>query len=175
VGGGVEVALDLETAEVASPVGTWALAVGPLGLCRLTAGEDWDAISLTLARRFGNPVHLREVVDPGGAVSALHAYFAGDLRALDALAVDPGGTEFQRQVWAELRRIAPGRTTSYGKLATAIGRPAAMRAVGAANGANPVAVVIPCHRVIGKNGALTGYGGGLPRKAWLLRHEGALF
>jgi len=88
--------------------------------------------------------------------------------------VDPGGTEFQRTVWSALRTIPVGATRTYGQLAASIGRPTAPRAVGLANGRNPVAIVIPCHRVIGSNAALTGYGGGLPRKQWLLRHEGAL-
>jgi len=85
--------------------------------------------------------------------------------------VETGGTPFQQEVWRSLRAIPCGTTTSYGKLAAQIGRPAAVRAVGLANGANPVAVVIPCHRVIGSNGSLTGYGGGLERKRWLLDHE----
>ena len=175
VKGSIGVTVHLETAEVTSPLGTWALVASPEGLCRLSFEADWDAVSLKLTRRFGGPVSLRDAKDPAGAVGALRSYFAGELRAIDALPVDPGGTDFQREVWAALRRIRPGRTTSYGELAARIGRPAAVRAVGAATGANPVAVVIPCHRVIGKDGSLTGYGGGLPTKAWLLRHEGALF
>jgi methylated-DNA-[protein]-cysteine S-methyltransferase len=90
---------------------------------------------------------------------------------IDTLPVETGGTPFQREVWHALREIPCGTTTSYGKLAELIGRPAAMRAVGLANGANPVAVVVPCHRVIGANGSLTGYGGGIERKRWLLDHE----
>jgi methylated-DNA-[protein]-cysteine S-methyltransferase len=101
----------------------------------------------------------------------LAAYFAGDLFAVDAIETRTGGTPFQRAVWSALRPIPPGTTVSYGELARAIGRPAASRAVGAANGANPIAIVVPCHRVIGANRTLTGYGGGLARKAWLLEHE----
>src|SRR5208283_2077845 len=97
--------------------------------------------------------------------------FAGDLRVLDLLPVETGGTAFQRQVWQSLREIPCGTTVSYGQLAERIGRPSAVRAVGLANGANPVAVVVPCHRVIGSNGSLTGYGGGIERKRWLLNHE----
>jgi methylated-DNA-[protein]-cysteine S-methyltransferase len=105
-------------------------------------------------------------------VDALRAYFAGDLHALDTIAVDPlGGTPFQRRVWLALRSIPAGTTVSYQMLARRIRAPKAMRAVGAANGANPVPIVLPCHRVIGADGSLTGYGGGLPRKRWLLRHE----
>ena len=165
----------LEAAEVGSPLGRWAVVVGPAGICRLSIAADWLEVTRGLARRFGAELRLRDAKDPQGVVGALGAYFAGELRAIDALPVDPGGTDFQRAVWAELRRIPPGRTRSYAELAAAIARPAAVRAVGAANGANPVALVIPCHRVIGKSGSLTGYGGGLPAKAWLLRHEGALF
>lgn len=104
----------------------------------------------------------------------LAAYFAGDLSAIEALDVATGGTPFQRSVWAALREIPAGQTISYGKLATQIGRAKAVRAVGLANGSNPVGIVVPCHRVIGADNSLTGYGGGLERKLWLLRHEGAL-
>jgi O-6-methylguanine DNA methyltransferase len=166
--------MHLDTAEVASPIGPWSLAATPRGLCLLHGGADWDAVGETLARRFG-PVSLADAEDPCGAVSRLRAYFAGDLNAIDDVPVDTGGTEFQRAVWGALRRIPVGRTVAYSELAARIGRPRTTRAVGAANGANPVAVVIPCHRVIGRNGSLIGYGGGLERKAWLLRHEGVLF
>jgi methylated-DNA-[protein]-cysteine S-methyltransferase len=105
------------------------------------------------------------------ARDGVEAYFAGDLTAIDRLPVANGGTDFQRQVWAALRTIPAGQTCSYGQLAAAIDRPKAMRALGLANGANPIGIVVPCHRVIGANAALTGYGSGLPRKAWLLAHE----
>jgi methylated-DNA-[protein]-cysteine S-methyltransferase len=107
------------------------------------------------------------------ARAAIEAYFAGELSATGALPVHTGGTVFQREVWAALRAIPLGETTTYGRLAATIGRPNAVRAVGLANGANPVAIVVPCHRVIGSNASLTGYGGGLERKRWLLEHEGA--
>jgi methylated-DNA-[protein]-cysteine S-methyltransferase len=117
---------------------------------------------------------VHEHPDPGGAVSALTAYFAGDLHALDRLAVDPMGTPFQLRVWNALRSIGAGRTASYKEIASAIGAPTAVRAVGAANGANPIAIVVPCHRIIGAGGSLVGYGGGIERKRWLLEHEGVL-
>jgi methylated-DNA-[protein]-cysteine S-methyltransferase len=107
--------------------------------------------------------------------AALEAYFAGDLRAIDGIPVETRGTPFQREVWAALRRIPAGDTMSYGALAAHIDRRSAVRAVGRANGANPVGVVVPCHRVIGADTSLTGYGGGIERKRWLLRHEGATF
>jgi O-6-methylguanine DNA methyltransferase len=111
---------------------------------------------------------------PSALADALAGYFAGDLAALDALPVAPAGSDFQHRVWALLRSIPPGATRSYGDLARQLGQPGAARAVGLANGANPIAIVIPCHRVIGANGTLTGYAAGMARKAWLLRHEGVL-
>jgi methylated-DNA-[protein]-cysteine S-methyltransferase len=103
----------------------------------------------------------------------LAAYFAGELAALRSIPWMIGGTAFQRQVWNALVEIPLGEATSYARLAERIGRPSAVRAVGLANGANPIALVVPCHRVIGTGGALTGYGGGIERKRWLLTHEGA--
>jgi methylated-DNA-[protein]-cysteine S-methyltransferase len=117
---------------------------------------------------------VHEHDDPGGAATALRAYFAGDLPALDRLTVDPMGTPFQIRVWNALRSVGVGRTASYTEIARAIGAPTATRAVGAANGANPIAIVVPCHRIIGAAGSLVGYGGGLERKRWLLEHEGVL-
>ena len=103
---------------------------------------------------------------------AISDYFSGDLCAINSVSVTTGGTSFQREVWAALRTIQAGPTLSYGALARQLGRPKSVRAVGSANGANPVAIVIPCHRVIGTDGSLSGYGGGLSRKRWLLIHEG---
>ncbi len=101
----------------------------------------------------------------------IQAYFDGDLTVLDRVPVRTGGTAFQNLVWAALRQIPAAMTTTYGRLAAQIGRPKACRAVGLANGANPVSIVVPCHRVIGADASLTGYGGGLDRKRWLLDHE----
>jgi methylated-DNA-[protein]-cysteine S-methyltransferase len=105
------------------------------------------------------------------AIRSLDRYFQGDLAAIDSLPVKTAGTPFQREVWRALRTIPCGTTTTYAKLAQQIGRPKSCRAVGLANGSNPVGVVVPCHRVIGSNGALTGYGAGIERKSWLLKHE----
>ncbi len=102
---------------------------------------------------------------------ALEAYFEGELAAIDAIRTQTAGTDFQRKVWAALRAIPVGTTVSYGQLAARIERPAAVRAVGAANGANPIPIIVPCHRVIGADASLTGFGGGLERKRWLLAHE----
>jgi methylated-DNA-[protein]-cysteine S-methyltransferase len=112
--------------------------------------------------------------NPGGVSDALRAYFDGELSAIDELVDNVVGTPFQRRVWAALRTIPCGTTLSYSELARRIGNPGAVRAVGLANGANPVSIVVPCHRVIGADGTLTGYGGGLERKRWLLAHERAL-
>ena len=109
--------------------------------------------------------------DPAGAITALRSYFRGALDALDGIPVELHGTPFQRRVWQQLRTVRAGTTSSYSNIARAIGAPAAVRAVGAANGANPVALIVPCHRIIGADGRLTGYGGGLDRKRWLLEHE----
>lgn len=137
---------------------------------------DWEdheerLRALLLRYRRGSGFRLRERSRPSAAGRALEAYFAGEPDAVAGLRTVPQGTEFQRAVWAALRRIPAGATMSYGALAAAIGRPAAIRAVGLANGANPISIVVPCHRVIGADGSLTGYGGGLERKRWLLAHE----
>jgi methylated-DNA-[protein]-cysteine S-methyltransferase len=112
--------------------------------------------------------------DPGGLTQALKRYFKGEISVLQDLPVETHGTAFQTRIWTALRTIKGGSTMSYGELAQSIGKPRAVRAAGLANGQNPISIVIPCHRVIGANGSLTGYGGGLHRKHWLLAHEGAL-
>lgn len=122
-------------------------------------------------RRFADAA-IREADDPLGVRSRLAAYFAGDPAALEAIPTEPGGTPFQSRVWKALRDIPAGATESYGAIAARIGAPTASRAVGMANSLNPIAIVIPCHRVIGANRALVGYAGGLERKRWLLELEG---
>jgi methylated-DNA-[protein]-cysteine S-methyltransferase len=119
----------------------------------------------------GEPRARQEIT---GLRHTLSRYFSGEVGILDDIAVELNGTPFQKNVWQALRRIPAGRTLSYAELAKRIGEPSAIRAVGTANGANPVAVIVPCHRVIGSNGRLTGYGGGLDRKQWLLEHEGVV-
>lgn len=126
-----------------------------------------------LSRRFER-FALRHEPDALGVSGKIRTYLTGDLDALDEVAVHPGGTDFQQAVWLALRKIPAGITRTYAELAAAIGRPTAARAVGLANSLNPVAIVIPCHRLVGSDGTLTGYAGGLGRKRWLLRHEGAL-
>ena len=127
-----------------------------------------------LARHYG-AVTPKTDRAPGHIRKPLAAYFDGDLASIDGIECATGGTPFQRAVWKALRDIPAGRTESYGQLAARIGVPKAVRAVGLANGANPIGLVVPCHRVIGANGSLTGYGGGIERKRWLLNHEGAAF
>jgi methylated-DNA-[protein]-cysteine S-methyltransferase len=114
---------------------------------------------------------VREAGGKAAAAEAIGRYFDGDMDALGGIATQCGGTEFQRSVWSALRTIEAGATRSYAAIARQVGRAAAIRAVGAANGANPIGIVVPCHRVIGANGALTGFGGGIERKSWLLAHE----
>lgn len=126
-----------------------------------------------MTARFQGEAHL-SAADPFGLVSRIRAYFAGQLSAIDDIETDGGGTAFQRRVWAELRLIPTRVTISYAELARRLGDPKATRAVGTANGRNPISIVVPCHRVIGADGSLTGYGGGVDRKRWLLVHEGAL-
>lgn len=123
-----------------------------------------------LQRRYGSFV-FQDVKDPEGFSSRIQAYLKGDHKSLDDIPVSTGGTAFQQQVWLALRTIPWGKTVSYGELATKIGKPTASRAVGLANSLNPVAIALPCHRVIGANATLTGYAGGLERKRWLLHHE----
>lgn len=163
----------LEIAELSSPAGSITLAARDGRLCALGFSDHWPRLQQSLERRLAK-IELRKAADPAGAVSGLRRYFQGDLGALDAIEVDPAGTPFQKRVWSALREIPAGRTASYREIARAIGAPNAVRAVGAANGQNPISLVIPCHRVIGADGGLTGYGGGIERKRWLLEHEGAI-
>jgi methylated-DNA-[protein]-cysteine S-methyltransferase len=156
--------------EISSPLGRIAIAARGGRLCALEFGRA--RLSRALARRFaGAPV--RRAANPFGLSAKIRSYLKGAVVAVDSIPVDPGGTAFQRRVWSALRRIPAGRTMTYGELARALGRAAASRAVGAANGQNPISIVVPCHRLVGGDASLTGYGGGLWRKAWLLRHEGA--
>jgi methylated-DNA-[protein]-cysteine S-methyltransferase len=157
-----------------SPLGTLTLAAGPAGLVAIGFDGQRSRVEAFVRKRFAREeLELVEEGDPAGAATALARYFAGELHAIDALPCDAGGTPFQREVWQALRRIPAGHTRSYGDLAREIERPDAVRAVGLANGANPIPIVIPCHRVIGADGTLVGYGGGLAVKEWLLAHEGA--
>jgi methylated-DNA-[protein]-cysteine S-methyltransferase len=158
-----------------TPIGFALVVQDEDGRLRALDWEDHESRMARLLRvHYGDDaVELVPGDGSGPVAGALRAYLAGELHALDTVAVETAGTEFQRRVWRELRRIEPGTMLSYGQLARRIGRPDAVRAVGLANGANPAGVVVPCHRVVGSDGSLTGYAGGLDRKRWLLAHEGA--
>ncbi len=158
---------------MATPIGELLLVTDGAGKLRALDWHDYEERALRLLRRHYGPkgFALEPARERNGVREALDGYFGGDVSAVDGICVETGGTPFQRSVWRELRTIPRGSAISYGKLAAQIERPKAVRAVGLANGANPIGIVVPCHRVIGKDGSLTGYGGGLERKRWLLEHE----
>jgi methylated-DNA-[protein]-cysteine S-methyltransferase len=169
--------MTLELARTETPVGPMAIYALEGRLVGVTLdgrhGPE-HPVERHLARHLGT-ITTQRAPDPGGAVTRLARYFAGELAALEEQPMDLVGTPFQRDVWAALRDIPAGETRSYAALARGLGRPHAVRAVAAANGANPIAVFVPCHRVIAADGSLWGYGGGLPMKQWLLTHERATF
>lgn len=159
--------------QIPTPIGDMRIVADESGRLRAT---DWDdceeRMQRLLERQYGkNHVRLEPQRNPFSLSDAMRRYYAGELQIIDDLPTQTAGTEFQRSVWSELRRIPSGTVISYGTLATRIQRPKAVRAVGLANGANPIGVVVPCHRVIGADGSLTGYGSGIERKKWLLDHE----
>ena len=156
--------------EIPSPIGPLTIAERAGRLCLLHFGL-LDDVVLTMFERW-YPREPRERRPIPSIAGVLTRYFEGDVHTIDEVAVELNGTPFQKDVWAALRRIPAGTTISYAELAKRIGQRTAVRAVGAANGANPVAIVVPCHRVVGSDGSLTGYGGGLDRKQWLLALEG---
>lgn len=153
----------------------WTIVASPIGDLLLTAGDGGLSGLHMLDGDDPPPAPQRDDGAPALAMARaqLDAYFAGTLTTF-SLPLELHGTPFQQRVWSALRSIPFGRTTSYGALARALGQPGAMRAVGLANGRNPISIVVPCHRVIGTDGSLTGYGGGLERKRWLLAHEQAV-
>lgn len=155
----------------ASPIGE-ILLVSDGEALRALDFWDYEARMHRLLRLHYGAVTLRPARNPGGLSDCIERYMNGEHAVIASIPVKTGGTVFQNEVWTALRRIPLGETLSYGALAQQIGRAKAVRAVGLANGANPVGIVVPCHRVIGSNGTLTGYGGGLERKRWLLKHEG---
>ncbi len=159
--------------RIPSPLGEVIVGTDQEDALRILDFGDYEARMLKLLdRQYGKgQVELEKARKASEAARGLARYFQGDLGAVEKLKVANGGTEFQRKVWKALRAIPAGKTTSYGALAMKLGLPQAPRAVGLANGANPIAIVVPCHRVIGADGSLTGYGGGMHRKEWLLKHE----
>lgn len=165
--------MDLWLDRLSSPMGDLLLVWQGEALRALDFGDNEARLERILQARYGTH-RLTPAHTPASLRRPIEAYFEGELTAIDHVPVEANGTPFQEQVWKALREIPAGRTASYGELAARIGRPEASRAVGLANGSNPAGIVVPCHRVIGASGALTGYGGGIDRKRWLLRHEGAL-
>jgi O-6-methylguanine DNA methyltransferase len=163
--------MPLRLGRQSSPIGTLLLVTDGDGALRALDFHDYETRMHRLLWLHYRGYALADGAAPIFVTQALTNYFNGDLDAIDAVRVATGGTAFQRDVWAALRAIPSGSTTTYGQLATQLGRPRASRAVGLANGGNPIGIVVPCHRVIGANGELTGYGGGLARKRWLLDHE----
>jgi methylated-DNA-[protein]-cysteine S-methyltransferase len=163
----------LTVSEVASPVGQIEVILDEAGILRgLDFGSGLPRIRQRMARLYPG-ISLETGAAPPRVSEALGGYFEGDPDALARLDCATAGTRFQEQVWTALCDIPQGVTRSYLDIAIQVAAPRAVRAVGLANGANPVALLIPCHRVVGRSGALTGYAGGLERKAWLLAHEGA--
>lgn len=160
--------------RIGSPIGTLLVVTDDVAVRMLHFGDDAEYALRRLRGLYGT-IEIVEQRECLGVRERLDAYFAGEFSAFDDLPLATNGTAFQKTVWSALREIAPGTTQSYGALAKHIGAPGAARAVGLANGANPIALIVPCHRVIGADRSLTGFGGGLPRKAWLLRHEGVRF
>ena len=159
--------------RIDTPIGEMLVVADHDGNLRAADWTDYEARMRRLLRlHYGeNGFRIEPARNPYGLTNAINSYFAGELTAIDILPVQTAGTPFQREVWRALRTIPCGATISYAKLAQQISRPTAVRAVGLANGSNPVGLVVPCHRVIGSNGSLTGYGGGIERKCWLLNHE----
>jgi len=164
---------ELHTDTIDSEIGPIVIVTRPGALCAVDFADCDERMKTLLSRRFEDFALVHED-NPLGISEKLRAYFAKDYAVLDDIVVDTGGTEFQRRVWAELRAIPPGSTRTYGELAARLGGPNASRAVGLANSQNPLSIVVPCHRLVGSDGSLTGYAGGLARKQWLLRHEGAI-
>ena len=162
--------MELFLDQFASPIGTIVLISDGKVLRVLDFVDCEERMQRLLKLHYGPQPTIKSSANPE-IKQRVEAYFAGDLTSIDAIAVRTEGTPFQKMVWDELRNIPAGSTLSYGALAKRLGKPGASRAVGLANGSNPIAIVVPCHRVIGSNGALTGYGGGMERKRWLLEHE----
>jgi methylated-DNA-[protein]-cysteine S-methyltransferase len=164
--------LNLTLERMATPIGELMIVTDDAGALRAVDWREYDERMKRLLRlHYGTRFRLVEASGESKPVQAMRRYFDGDLDIIDALPVATGGTPFQREVWTALRNIPCGETVSYGALARLLGRDAAVRAVGLANGANPIGIVVPCHRVVGANGHITGYAGGMERKRWLLAHE----
>lgn len=165
----------LKLDRLATPIGDALIVTDEAGYVRALDWDDRKPGMMQLLRLHYGSDALETGAAPVQVMRALRDYFDGDFGCLGAIEWRTAGTRFQRMVWAALPMISAGQTLGYGALAARLGCPKAARAVGLANGSNPISVVVPCHRVIGSDGTLTGYGGGIERKRWLLRHEGAGF
>jgi methylated-DNA-[protein]-cysteine S-methyltransferase len=163
--------MTLRFERMESPVGTLFLVWEGMTVRALEFADHENRLQTHLQRQYADLEFLAGTA-PAELKRPLEAYFEGNLTAIDHVPTTANGTAFQQRVWKELRTIPAGTTVSYGELARRIGSPEACRAVGLANGANPIGIIVPCHRVIGSSGKLTGYGGGIERKRWLLAHEG---
>ena len=157
-----------------TPIGTALLVTDADAVLRALDWEDYEPRMRELLRLQYGAVVLKDARSPRDIRDALKRYFKGDLGCLSEIRWRVAGTPFQLKVWTALPKIKPGMTMSYGALAARLDMPTAVRAVGHANGSNPISVVVPCHRLIGANGSLVKYGGGLERKRWLLKHEGVV-
>jgi methylated-DNA-[protein]-cysteine S-methyltransferase len=162
--------MNLFTDTIASPIGDVQLVSSHHAVVLLDFADNTERIQKLLEKRFGQYILNPKPLEWSKAVQN---YFAGDCSALETIPTDTGGTDFQKRVWQALRQIPVGQTWSYLEVAQHIGQPTATRAVGMTNGLNPISLILPCHRVIGANGKLTGYAGGMERKRWLLTHESA--
>lgn len=163
--------MELLIDRIDAAIGTLVLVSDGESLCALDYAGYEQRMLKFLHARYGH-VRWKDTPDPLGFSSRMRAYLAGDLGCVNSIPVNPGGTAFQQRVWSALRAIPAGTVLTYSGLAAKLGKPTAYRAVGMSNALNPIAIVVPCHRLVGATGALTGYAGGLERKRWLLRHEG---
>ena len=157
--------------EFESPIGEITFLDDGESLCFMDFSENTHRLETILKRKFG-PFQIESGNDNLGIGPRLEQYVEGNLQAFAGISLNTPGTDFQTSVWSQLQKIPPGKVLSYNQLAAKLSNPKAIRAAGTAKGSNPVAIVIPCHRVIGKDGSLRGYAGGEWRKQWLLNHEG---
>lgn len=161
------------TDRIPTPIGDMILVARDGVLLLLEFEDATGRVEREMKLRFKN-FETQPTTNPFGLSDMMRDYFGGNIHVISHILTDGGGTAFEKKVWAELRKISTGTTVSYGHIARKLGDINLSRAVGTANGRNPISIVVPCHRVIGADGSMTGYGGGIHRKQWLLRHEGAL-
>lgn len=167
--------LQLIQDQILTPLGQALVLTDRKGNLRAFEWLDCKTRLVRLLKlHYGKDYEIVEGMRLSKASLLIGKYFDGDLKAIDKIKIETNGTAFQKKLWNALRKISPGKTMTYAQMAQKLGTPSGSRAVGAANGANPISLVVPCHRLVGTNGQLTGYAGGLHRKKYLLEHEGAL-